>query len=132
MTGHRSIRRPIWAALAAASLLLVSPAGADCAKTVRGEVYCGAGHCEIDRFGKVWCSRFDRGGAAKTREGAVLCGRGACEKDSAGRIFCSTEVAGSVTRDSQGRVRCYGGCEPARRDLCESTPAAVAETSDDG
>jgi hypothetical protein len=107
-----------------AILIPLAPgASADCVRDSYGEVYCGAGRCQYDRDGKVWCSRFYLGGVERTRDGRVLCGKGQCAKDLRGRIYCSSVVGGAVVRDSSGRVRCYGRCEPASAAQCENTRA---------
>ena len=102
---------------------LASSASADCAKDLRGEVYCGGGRCLADREGSVWCSRFYQGDAVRTRDGKVLCGKGRCARNLRGQIFCSSEVGGAVLLDSEGRVRCYGRCEQAASEWCEHTAA---------
>jgi hypothetical protein len=103
--------------------LFAASVSADCVKDVRGEVFCGAGHCIVDSKGTVWCSRYYEGDAAITLDGQVLCGKGQCAKNSDGQIFCSSEVGGDVLVDSRGHVRCYGRCEPATADMCENTRA---------
>jgi len=113
----------IAAAVGLVLCFLSGDAAADCAKDVRGEVYCGAGRCLADRDGTIWCSRFYNGGVAVTRDGAVVCGRGRCATDIHGRTYCSSELDGAVTIDIKGRVRCYGRCELASRALCEHTIA---------
>jgi hypothetical protein len=110
------------------TLLIVVPlfapvVSADCIKDIRGEVYCGAGQCLVDRTGKAWCSRFYEGGARKTLEGQVLCGKGQCVKNRDGEILCSTEVGGAALIDNRGIARCYGQCELASEAMCENTPA---------
>jgi hypothetical protein len=106
--------------------LLAAITSADCAKDLRGEVYCGAGRCIVDSKGTVWCSRHYDGDAEITLDGQVLCGKGQCAKDSDGQVFCSSEVGGAVLIDSRGRVRCYGRCEPATADECENIRADSA------
>lgn len=96
---------------------------ADCMQDIRGEVYCGAGHCLVDGEGKVWCSRFYEGDADKTLDGQVLCGKGQCVRNRDGEILCSTEVGGAALIDNRGNARCYGQCEPASKAMCENTPA---------
>ena len=108
------------------SLLVAAFASADCIRDLRGEVYCGAGRCLVDRNGSVWCSRHYDGDAEITLDGQVLCGKGQCAKGSDGQLFCSSEVGGAVLIDSRGRVRCYGQCEPATADNCENTRADSA------
>ena len=112
------------------TLLMATMTSADCKQDLRGEVYCGAGRCLVDRDGTVWCSRHYEGGAAITLEGQVLCGKGRCAKDKYGKVFCSSEIGGAVLVDSRGRVRCYGQCEPATVDNCESTRADSAISED--
>jgi hypothetical protein len=109
-------------------VLLLVPVFAfgDCAKDLRGEVFCGAGQCAQAQGGGVWCSRFEDGGAQRTRQGEVVCGIGECARTSAGDIFCSTVEGGSVLKDSRGRVRCEGRCEPAAAKHCESSLADSA------
>lgn len=99
---------------------------ADCARDLRGEVFCGAGRCVIDSDGTVWCSRHYKGDAQITLDGRVLCGKGQCAKDPHGQVFCSSVVGGAVLMDSRGHVRCYGQCEPATADECENTRADSA------
>ena len=99
---------------------------AECLKDRLGEVYCGAGRCERDREGVVWCSRFDDGDARVDRDGAVLCGRGRCASTLRGDVFCSTVPGGAALKDREGRVRCEGSCEAASAALCESTVAGSA------
>jgi len=107
-----------------AILFLLAPGiSADCVRDSYGEVYCGGGHCQYDREGNVWCSRYFLGGVERTRDGRVLCGKGQCAKDARGQIYCSSVPAGAVLRDSSGRVRCYGRCEPATAAHCENTRA---------
>ncbi len=106
-----------------AALLISAAASADCMIDIRGQVFCGAGRCAIDKDGTVWCSRHYEGGVGKTINGRVLCGVGRCAKDSRGRWFCSSEIGGGVAVDSNGRVRCYGTCVPATADDCENTIA---------
>ena len=108
--------------------LCVTAASADCVKDVRGEVYCGAGHCLVDSEGTVWCSRYYEGDAKITLQGKVLCGKGQCATSSDGRVYCSSEVGGAVVIDSHGRIRCFGQCEPATTEMCESTRADNAES----
>ena len=103
--------------------LLVTMAFADCAKDLKGEVYCGGGRCIRDLNGTVWCSRFYLGDARLTHDGRPLCGKGRCEKDIDGQIFCSSEVGGAVLKDERGHVRCYGRCERATAKWCENTIA---------
>jgi hypothetical protein len=110
----------------ALACLLAPAALADCAKDSRGEVYCGAGRCAVDRDGTVWCARTFDGGAERTREGAVVCGKGQCARDSRGQVFCSAQVAGAVLIDSTGTVRCFGACEAATVQNCEHTIAGSA------
>ena len=108
------------------TLLLATVISADCITDLRGETYCGAGHCKIDSEGTVWCSRYYEGGAEITLEGQVLCGIGQCVTDGEGQAFCSSEIGGAVLINSRGHVRCYGQCEPASKDYCESTHADSA------
>jgi hypothetical protein len=96
-------------------------------KDRRGEVFCGAGRCLVDREGTVWCSRYPDGDAERMSDGRVLCGKGGCAKGSDGRAFCSSETGGAVLIDSRGRVRCYGRCEPATERNCEHTRADSAD-----
>ena len=111
-------------------LLMATIASADCKKNLRGDVFCGAGQCLVDKDGTVWCSRHYEGGAALTLGGKVLCGKGQCAKDRHGQIFCSSKIGGAALVDSHGRVRCYGECEPATVDNCESTRADTASGED--
>jgi len=109
--------------LLAMALLMAAVTSADCTKDLRGEVYCGAGRCIVDKKGTVWCSRHYDGDAEVTLDGQVLCGKGQCAKDIDGQVFCSSEIGGAALVDSRGRVRCYGQCEPATADNCESIRA---------
>ena len=117
--------------LIVAAALFAANATADCLKDLRGEVFCGAGSCRIDKDGIIWCSRHYKGDAEKTLEGEVLCGIGKCARGIDGRFFCSSEIGGAVLVDSRGRVRCYGRCEPATKDHCESKRADAAEGDSD-
>ena len=96
---------------------------AECLKDRSGEVYCGAGQCQIDRNGVVRCSRYYDGSAERTSDGHVLCGKGQCVTRSDGTVFCSSEIGGAVLLDSRGNARCYGQCEPATEEMCENTRA---------
>ena len=98
-------------------------ASADCLKDMTGEVYCGAGHCQTDFNGTVWCSQYYDGYAVRNSEGQVVCGKGQCVKQSDGQVLCSTEVGGTALIDSKGNARCYGQCEPGTADMCENTIA---------
>ena len=109
--------------LLAMALFVATMSSADCVQDMHGEVYCGAGHCLIDREGRVWCSRYYEGGVVRTLNGQVLCGKGQCAKDINGRAFCSSEIGGAVLVDTHGRVRCYGRCESASIGNCENTRA---------
>ncbi|MFT5702533.1 MAG: hypothetical protein ACI8ZB_005455 [Desulforhopalus sp.] len=111
-------------------MVLVIPAitSADCLKDRYGEVYCGAGQCEVDYNGIVLCSRYYDGYAERTSDGQVVCGKGQCVKRSNGSVFCSTEVGGAVLLDSKGSARCYGQCEPATVEMCENTRAGSSNT----
>lgn len=104
-------------------LIIPVVTSAECLKDQYGEVYCGAGLCQIDRSGVVRCSRYYDGAAERTSNGQVLCGKGQCVKRSDGMVFCSTEVGGAVLLDSRGNARCYGQCEPATEEMCENTRA---------
>lgn len=104
-------------------LALASPAAADCAKDITGEVYCGGGRCIADREGTIWCASSHGGDVERLQDGTIVCGKGECAKDSRGRVFCSSEKDGAVLIDSSGSVRCYGRCEPASSALCERTKA---------
>ena len=110
------------------ALLMTAITYADCVKDLRGEVYCGAGRCLVDREGTIWCSRYFDGDAETTLDGQVLCGKGQCAKRSDGQVFCSSEIGGAVLKDSRGRVRCYGQCEPATADQCENTRADSSDS----
>ncbi len=107
------------------ALAILAPPGvlADCARDSRGEIYCGAGRCARTPDGRIFCSRFDDGGAQITRRGEIVCGRGECARAFDGTVHCSTATRGSVLKDSRGRVRCEGRCEPGSASLCESTVA---------
>ena len=115
-------------------LLSLSIAYAECVKDLSGEVYCGAGNCVIEstiksksKYGKIWCSRYYKGGAIKTLNGEIVCGKGKCMKDFNGVVYCSSEIGGDVLRDSKGKVRCYGQCEPGTIDNCENSVADSSE-----
>jgi len=112
------------------ALLFATITSADCMKDLRGEVYCGAGRCIVDRKGTVWCSRHYDGDAEITLDGQVLCGKGQCAQDRDGQVFCSSEIGGAVLIDIRGHVRCYGQCEPATADNCENTRADSADSAD--
>jgi photosystem II stability/assembly factor-like uncharacterized protein len=99
---------------------------ADCAKDLRGDVFCGGGRCVTDEAGIVWCARHDRGDALLTLNGEALCGVGQCARTPRGAIFCSSEIGGAAMLDARGNVRCYGRCEPATANQCENTPADSA------
>ncbi len=102
---------------------VTSPAFADCAINLTGEVICGAGRCLKGLNGKIWCSRHFLGGAVRTRKGEILCGRGQCVRNSRGQVYCSSVIGGAALTDSRGRIRCYGRCLPATKTDCERTLA---------
>ena len=94
---------------------------ADCIKNQDGNVVCGGGQCAADQYGKVFCAKAG-GGAARDQDGNVKCGVGYCAKDDMGRMKCSTKPGGGAATDSNGKVKCVGGCQSARRQLCEAAP----------
>ncbi len=101
-------------------LLVVSGnAAADCAKDGQGNVVCGAGQCELDQYGAVYCAA-PGGGAMKDQYGNVVCGAGYCTKDSSGEVWCSKKAGGGAATDAHGKARCYGGCEAATAGRCEA------------
>ena len=106
-------------------MILMTPTliWSECLKDRYGEVYCGAGQCQIDRNGTVRCSRYYDGFAERTSNGQVLCGKGQCVTRSDGAVFCSTEIGGAAIVDSRGNARCYGQCESATEEMCETTRA---------
>lgn len=93
---------------------------ADCLKASDGQVFCGAGACDISGSGIVSCSMFKFGDAEVNDQGRVECGRGLCLKNSTGRVFCSIEEDGGAALNISGQVKCYGGCEPGSESMCES------------
>lgn len=93
-------------------------ANADCVKNQSGNVTCGAGQCEIDQFGKVYCAE-PGGGAIKDRHDNVQCGVGYCESDDLGQVWCSKKPGGGAKVDSHGKVKCLGGCEIGTANLCQ-------------
>lgn len=108
-------------------LVISATASADCLKDRYGEVYCGAGRCLADMDGIILCSRYYDGYAERTSDGLVVCGKGQCVKRSDGLVFCSTEVGGAALLDSSGNARCYGQCEPATKEMCETTRAGSSD-----
>lgn len=111
----------------AAGLLLASSiANADCMMNRDGDVMCGRGECQRDRFGAVLCSAFRNGSALRMSNGRIICGKGQCAKTVAGEVFCSIVVEGSVLKDMHGVIHCEGQCERASVDYCEATPAGTA------
>ena len=91
---------------------------ADCIKDPNGNVVCGAGQCVADQYGKVFCAN-EGGGAMRDQYGDVKCGVGFCAKDDMGEVKCSTKPGGGAQMDSNGKVKCLGGCQSAKRQLCE-------------
>ena len=105
------------ATVACWTLALSLGAGADCVTNPRQETVCGAGQCEMDQYGKVFCAAAG-GGAIRDSYGNVACGVGRCEKDIMNRVWCSKEPGGGAARDSAGNVKCLGGCEEASPKAC--------------
>ncbi len=91
---------------------------ADCAADLYGEMVCGMGQCERDQYGKVFCSRFNNGGALRDGYGAVYCGIGDCARDQYSKVYCSKVVGGGAARDRYGEVKCAGSCEAGRIEYC--------------
>lgn len=114
----KDYRLPVAAAIGL--LAAASVANAECLTDLRGNVYCGAGQCRIDKGGKIWCSRHYEGGALVTIDGQVLCGVGLCAKDKYGRVYCSSEIGGAVVVDREGFVNCFGRCEEGTVANCVS------------
>jgi hypothetical protein len=106
------------AAVVIGLLLAGVPAGADCIKNLYGKVVCGEGQCEMDTYGKVFCTKAG-GGAIKDKYGKVQCGVGRCAQDYLQVVWCSKEPGGSAAVDSYGKVKCFGGCEVATPKLCQ-------------
>ena len=107
---------------ALAVLPLLRPALADCVREVAsGEVICGAGRCEADVKGTVFCAP-SRYGTIVTQMDGIVCGMGQCLANARGDQICSSVEGGAVFADTKG-IRCYGECEPASLNLCERTPA---------
>jgi len=92
---------------------------ADCINDSNGKTVCGAGQCEADLYGKVFCAKAG-GGALRDRYGKVLCGIGRCEIDSHGKIWCSKEPGGGAARDPVGTVKCLAGCDEAAAEVCKA------------
>lgn len=88
-----------------------------CLANRKDEVVCGAGQCEIDSEGKVFCAGAG-GGAIRGIYGAVQCGVGYCAKDYLGKVWCSTRQSGGAAIDSEGKVKCLEGCEAGSPGLC--------------
>lgn len=91
----------------------------DCVRDLQGAVMCGAGQCERDEHGDVYCAPVG-GGAVRDRYGTVKCGVGQCARDSYGKIFCSVVPGGGAATDGYGKVKCFRGCEPASEMRCEA------------
>jgi hypothetical protein len=109
-----------------AMLLAAGPGHADCMKDASGEVICGKGECQRDRYGRVYCAAFRDGSAVRTSRGQILCGKGECVTTSRGEVFCSTVWQGAAQLDRYGAPRCEGRCEPASADYCEARPAGTS------
>ena len=92
---------------------------ADCAPNIHGKMICGMGKCERDQYGKVFCSRYNQGGAVRDSYGIVHCGIGDCARDQYGKVYCSKYVGGGAARDSYGEVKCAGECEAGRVESCQ-------------
>jgi hypothetical protein len=103
-----------------AILLIPLSSYADCMLASNGQVYCGAGRCQINNAGAVSCSNYFDGGAEVNSLGRVVCGRGLCVKGRSGSVYCSIEEDGGAATNQGGQVKCYGGCEPASESMCES------------
>ncbi len=93
---------------------------ADCMQASNGQVFCGAGFCDISNSGIVSCSIYKQGGAAVNTQGRVDCGKGQCLQNNAGRVWCSIQEEGGAETNISGQVKCYGGCEPGSESMCES------------
>lgn len=102
-------------------ILSANYAIADCRTDKFGEVYCGKGKCEIDKDGKVLCSKYRYGDAVINKYGNVVCGKGKCRTgQDFNDYFCSKIEDGGASVDHFGVVKCYGGCEQASSSMCES------------
>jgi hypothetical protein len=93
---------------------------ADCMQASNGQVFCGAGFCDLSDSGTVSCSLYKHGGAAVNTQGRVECGKGLCLQNNAGQVWCSSLEEGGASISSSGQVKCYGGCEPGSESMCES------------
>lgn len=103
-------------------LLMIVPftSLADCMQASNGQVFCGAGYCDISNSGIVSCSIFRKGGAAVNAQGRVNCGKGLCLQNNAGQVLCSIQEEGGAAINISGQVKCFGGCEPGSESMCES------------
>ncbi len=93
---------------------------ADCMQASNGQVFCGAGQCDLSDSGIVSCSVYKRGGAAVNSQGRVNCGVGQCLQNISGSVICSIQEEGGAAINISGQVKCYGGCEPGSETMCES------------
>lgn len=100
-------------------------ASADCTKNYKGEVICGSGECQRDRYGNVACSAYRDGAAVRSRTGEIVCGKGKCVSTSLGDVYCSTVPGGAIVKDRFGEPRCEGACEPANVENCVAVPAGT-------
>ncbi len=101
-----------------ASLAVPIGANANCINDLYGNVVCGKGQCEADRFGKIYCADAG-GGAMKDQFANVQCGVGYCAKDKFGHVWCSKEPGGGAATDSTGKVKCLGGCDEGSPSQCK-------------
>ncbi len=107
------------------ALLPAAQALADCQKNYKGEVICGRGDCQRDRYGNVACSAYRDGAAVRSRTGEIVCGKGRCIATSDGEVYCSTVPGGAVVKDRFGEPRCEGSCEAATVENCVAEPAGT-------
>lgn len=105
-------------AIIALALCPLGSLQANCVQNQYGVVVCGAGQCEKDQYGKVFCARAG-GGALRAEYGEVLCGTGFCVRNSDSEVWCSTVPGGGAAVDSYGEAKCLGGCEPGTAERCE-------------
>ena len=103
-------------------LLIMAPfhSFADCMQASNGQVFCGAGDCELSGSGIVSCSIYKEGGAVVNAQGRVDCGKGQCLLNNAGQVMCSVQEEGGAAIDISGQVKCYAGCEHGSESMCES------------
>ena len=102
-------------------ILLISRIGyADCLQAANGEVFCGAGSCDLSDAGIVFCSMYKDGGASINGQGRVECGKGQCLQGSNGSVFCSLIEDGGAATNRSGQVKCLDGCERGSESMCVS------------